>query len=151
MPERLSGSRCDARLVGVGSGGRDARSGCGFAGARANGCRLTAGAKGCSLGAGTNSLRLDGAERRLDAVSVENAVSVISLVVSMLTLPPSFADHLRDLLSEAHHLQERFARQALDRVVPDREGLEKLHLREDSLPDFRRRLGIFLQRHGAVA
>src|SRR5581483_5963495 len=66
-------------------------------------------------------------------------------------LPCSLADHLRDLLSQAHHLQQRFARQALDGVVPGSQVLEEFHLRDNPLADLGRCFGVFLQGRGALA
>src|SRR2546430_10959757 len=52
-------------------------------------------------------------------------------------------------LSHSHHLQERLARQAPDRLVPAHQGLHELELSGDLRLDIGRRLAIRFQLVGA--
>src|SRR6185312_6872231 len=61
------------------------------------------------------------------------------------TLPCLVADHLRDLLTETHHLQQRPARHSFDGVVPARQRLDEFELSENSLAHQRRSLLVGLQ------
>src|ERR1700719_298098 len=54
-------------------------------------------------------------------------------------------------MTEPHHLEERFAWQRLDRVIPTRDGLQEFELPRQSIPNIGGGLGVGLELRHTLA